>query len=68
MTAAALLAYSAAVSRVALQVHYASDVVAGLLSGSAWLALCILALQAQQARSLAQPTPAAEAALSREPG
>ena len=68
VTAAALLAYSAAVSRVALQVHYASDVVAGLLSGSAWLALCILALQAQQARSLAQPTPAAEAALSREPG
>lgn len=29
------------VSRVVLRVHFASDVVAGIASGSAWLALCI---------------------------
>lgn len=38
------LAFNIAVSRVTLQMHFASDVLAGLASGSAWLALCITSL------------------------
>jgi undecaprenyl-diphosphatase len=45
----AWLAWSGACSRVLLQVHYASDVVAGLASGSVWLGLCILGLRLAQA-------------------
>jgi undecaprenyl-diphosphatase len=38
---AAALAFTVGSSRVFLQVHFASDVAAGFLSGSAWLAVCI---------------------------
>ena len=42
---AAWLAWMGACSRVLLQVHYASDVLAGLASGSVWLGLCIVGLR-----------------------
>lgn len=38
---ASALAFSTGASRVFLQVHYVSDVVAGFATGSAWLAACI---------------------------
>ena len=47
---AAWLAWTGACSRVLLQVHYASDVLAGLASGSVWLGLCILGLRHAQQR------------------
>lgn len=46
IVAAALLSVTAASSRVFLRVHFPSDVVAGMLSGSAWLLVCILAVTA----------------------
>ena len=57
---AAALALSIGASRLVLQVHFPSDVLAGFASGSAWLMLCITALGAQQRRSqpLPGPTPA----------
>lgn len=52
MLAAAALALSVAASRVFLRVHYASDVLAGLASGSAWLLVCIGAAEvARRART-----------------
>jgi len=38
---ASAVAFSTGASRVFLQVHYASDVIAGFATGSAWLAACI---------------------------
>lgn len=38
-------AFSVGASRVFLQVHFASDVVAGFASGTAWLATCILSVE-----------------------
>ena len=38
---AVTLAFSVGVSRVFLRVHFASDVLAGLISGTAWLVVCI---------------------------
>ena len=42
---AAALAFTIGSSRVLVQVHFASDVLAGFASGAAWLAVCIGALE-----------------------
>ena len=41
-----------ACSRIFLQVHFASDVAAGLLSGGTWLAVCIASLEWARRRAL----------------
>jgi undecaprenyl-diphosphatase len=43
---AAALAYVTGSSRVFLQMHYATDVVAGFASGAAWLAISIASVEA----------------------
>ncbi|MGI4779736.1 MAG: phosphatase PAP2 family protein [Janthinobacterium lividum] len=45
-----------ACSRIFLQVHFASDVAAGLLSGGTWLAVCIASLEYARRRALATDT------------
>ena len=47
---AAALAFTTGSSRVFLQVHFASDVLAGFASGSVWLAVCIGALELRRYR------------------
>lgn len=42
---AAAVAFSVGCSRVFIQVHFASDVAAGFVSGSAWLAVCIASIE-----------------------
>ncbi|MEO8804614.1 MAG: phosphatase PAP2 family protein [Burkholderiaceae bacterium] len=42
---ATALAFTVACSRVFLQVHFASDVVAGFASGAAWLTVCIVSVE-----------------------
>lgn len=43
--AATIVAFSTACSRVFLRVHFASDVLAGFASGTAWLVACILSVE-----------------------
>ncbi|WP_367849464.1 phosphatase PAP2 family protein [Rhodoferax sp. WC2427] len=43
--AAVALAFSVGVSRVFLRVHFASDVLAGFASGTAWLVVCIVSIE-----------------------
>ena len=54
--AAIAIVLTTACSRIFLQVHFASDVVAGLLSGGTWLAVCIASIgyaERRRARRLA---------------
>lgn len=43
--AASATAFTIGCSRVFIQVHYATDVLAGFASGSAWLAVCIISIE-----------------------
>lgn len=53
---AAALVFTTGSSRVFLQLHFATDVLAGFVSGSAWLAVCIGALElARYQRSGVRP-------------
>lgn len=52
VVAAACLAFSVGFSRIVLQVHYFSDVLAGFCSGLAWLTLCIVVAEWQRRRGL----------------
>ncbi|WP_018410353.1 phosphatase PAP2 family protein [Methyloversatilis thermotolerans] len=50
--AAVAVALTTGFSRIVLQVHFASDVVAGMLSGACWLALCIVASECGRRRRI----------------
>ncbi|MEF7616220.1 phosphatase PAP2 family protein [Aquincola sp. MAHUQ-54] len=45
VAATAALVFTVACSRVVLQVHWASDVIAGFASGTAWLLMCVLVIE-----------------------
>ncbi len=45
LVASVALAFTVGASRVFLGVHFASDVIAGFASGSAWLALCVTGIE-----------------------
>ena len=49
LLAAAALAFTVGCSRVFLQVHFASDVLAGFASGAAWLTVCIVSVELARA-------------------
>jgi membrane-associated phospholipid phosphatase len=51
VTASASWCVVMAFSRLYLGVHYASDVIAGLLAGVAWVAVCVSALEALRRRN-----------------
>ena len=48
LLSATALAFTVGCSRVFLQVHFASDVVAGFASGTAWLMVCVLSVESSQ--------------------
>ena len=52
--AATALAFTIGCSRIFLQVHYFSDVMAGFASGTAWLAVCILAAETIRTRRISR--------------
>ena len=43
--AASALAFTIGCSRIFIQVHYATDVLAGFSSGSMWLAMCLISIE-----------------------
>jgi membrane-associated phospholipid phosphatase len=54
---AVAIALATALSRIVLHVHYASDVMAGIASGSAWLTLCITVAALLRRRSVSSMQP-----------
>jgi len=56
MTATAM-AFTTGLSRLVLQVHYASDVLAGFASGLLWLSLCVVSVEWLRLRPAARSTP-----------
>ena len=53
--AATALAFTVGSSRVFLQVHFASDVLAGFAWGAAWLAVCVLSVELSRRYRLRAP-------------
>ena len=45
LVAALALAFTVGASRLFLSVHFASDIIAGFASGTAWLALCVTSIE-----------------------
>ncbi|MBU0602764.1 MAG: phosphatase PAP2 family protein [Gammaproteobacteria bacterium] len=54
---AVTIAMSTAASRVVLQVHFASDVLAGISSGTLWLSLCVMSQELLRRRPDGAPRP-----------
>jgi membrane-associated phospholipid phosphatase len=54
---ATALAFVTGASRVFLQVHFATDVLAGFASGTTWLAICIGTLELARYRTAQKPAP-----------
>ena len=55
--AATTLAFSIGCSRIFIQVHYATDVLAGFSSGSMWLAICIISIELTRHYRQRSPAP-----------
>jgi membrane-associated phospholipid phosphatase len=55
--AATAMAFTVGSSRVFLQVHFASDVLAGFAWGAAWLAVCVLSVELSRRWRLRVPAP-----------
>lgn len=55
--AASALAFTIGCSRVFIQVHYATDVLAGFSSGSVWLAMCLISIELTRRYRQRPPAP-----------
>ena len=54
---ASAMAFTVGCSRVFIQVHYATDVLAGFASGSVWLAVCVISIELTRHYRQRQPAP-----------